>query len=127
MSVKPENEAAGGAADTLKLALAAVFAVAGVAGFYWFAARPLYERVGMIVAGLVIGTVLAFTTEAGRGFWGFVEGSRTEVRKMVWPTRQETLQTTLALVVFVIILGVIMLGIDWALAWAVEELVGAGA
>lgn len=127
MSVKPEIETGAGAADTLKLVLAIAFAMGGMAGFYWFAARPMYERVGMVLLGLVLGTVLAMWSAPGRGFWSMVEGSRTEVRRMVWPTRQETVQTTLALLVFVIILGVLMLLIDMGLAWAVEKLVGAGA
>jgi preprotein translocase subunit SecE len=126
MSVKPEIETDGGVIDTLKLALAAVLVLGGLVGFYWFAARPIYERVGILLAGLVLGTALVFMTAAGRGFWGFIEGSRTEVRKMVWPTSQETVQTTIVLVIVVLVLGVIMFGVDWLLASGVEWAVGTG-
>jgi preprotein translocase subunit SecE len=127
MNDKIQTESGGGAADTLKLMLATALAVGGIVGFYWFAARPMYERVGMVLAGLVLGAALALSSAPGRGFWSYVEGSRVEVRKMVWPTRQETIQTTLALIVFVVVLGIFMLLIDMLLAWGVEKLVGAGA
>ena len=126
MSVQQEVSGAqpNGVLDTAKLLLAAVLAAGGIVAFYWFAASPMWQRILMVVAGAATGAALALTSQAGRDLWEFVDGSRVELKKMVWPTRQEALQTTLVLVVFVVILGVIMLFIDMGLNWAIERLLG---
>ena len=126
MSVNPEigRAPANAALDTAKLVLATIVAAGGIVAFYWFSAMPVWQRMLMVAAGAVIGVLLAFTTQPGRELWAFVDGSRIELRKMVWPTRQEAVQTTLILVVFVVVLGVVMLLIDMSLAWAVERLLG---
>jgi len=126
MSVNQEigRAPANAALDTAKLVLAAILAAGGIVAFYWFAAEPVWQRTLMVAAGAVAGVLLALATQPGRDLWAFVDGSRIELRKMVWPTRQEAVQTTLILVVFVVILGVIMLLIDMSLAWAVERLLG---
>ena len=126
MSVKQgiEESQPNGTLDTAKLLLAAALAGGGVVAFYWYAALPPWQRMLMAAAGAVASVALALTTQAGRDLWGFVDNSRIELKKMVWPTKQEAMQTTLLLVVFVAILGVIMLLIDMGLAWAVEKLIG---
>ncbi len=125
MSVKQGIEAQpNGALDTAKLVLAFVAATGGIVAYYWFGTQPLWQRALMVVGGAVLGIVLALASQPGRELWGFVQGSQVEIKKMVWPTRQEAFQTTLVLVVFVIILAVIMLGIDWVLARGVEEVLG---
>jgi len=126
MSVKQgiETTQGNGALDTAKLVLAFAAAAGGIVAYYWFGAQPLWQRVLMVVGGAVVGVALALMTQPGRELWGFVQGSQVELKKMVWPTRQEAFQTTLVLVVFVIVLAVIMLGIDWVLAWGVEQVLG---
>jgi preprotein translocase subunit SecE len=126
MSVKQgiETTEANGTLDTVKLVLAFAAAAGGIVAYYWFDAQPFWQRVLMVVGGAVLGVVLALASQPGRELWGFVQGSQVELKKMVWPTRQEAVQTTLVLVVFVIILAVIMLGIDWVLAWGVEKVLG---
>ena len=126
MSVKQgiETTQSNGTLDTVKLVLAFAAAAGGIVAFYWFGAQPLWQRALMVAGGAVLGIVLAIATQPGRELWGFVQGSQVELKKMVWPTRQEAFQTTLVLVVFVIILAVIMLGIDWVLAWGVEKVLG---
>ena len=113
-----------GALDTAKLVLATVVAAGGIVAFYWFAEMPVWQRTLMVAAGAVASVLLALATQPGRELWSFVDGSRIELRKMVWPTRQEAVQTTLILVVFVVILGIVMLLIDMSLSWAVERLLG---
>ena len=113
-----------GTLDTVKLMLATVAAAGGIVAFYWYAALPVWQRTLMVAAGAVIAVALAFATRPGRELWGFVDGSRIELRKMVWPTRQEAVQTTLLLVVFVAILGVVMLLIDMGLNLAIQSLLG---
>ncbi len=126
MSVNQEISRApvNGTLDTAKLVLATVVAAGGIVAFYWFVQLPVWQRTLMVAAGAVAGVLLALATQPGRDLWAFVDGSRIELRKMVWPTRQEAVQTTLILVVFVVILGVIMLLIDMSLNWAVERLLG---
>ena len=100
MTGKAEATTASGM-DVFKLAIAAIIVIAGLAAFYVYADYPLLYRVLGIVAAVVVAAVIAFTTERGRTLASFMQDARTEVRKMVWPTRGETLQTTL--VVFVVV------------------------
>ena len=126
MSVKQgiETTQPNGTLDTAKLVLASVFVLGGIVAFYWFGTLPLWQRVLIVAGGAIAGLILALSSQPGRELWGFVQGSQVELKKMVWPTRQEAFQTTLVLVVFVIILAVILLGIDWVLAWSVENVLG---
>src|SRR5262245_3784988 len=94
-----QTETGASALDTVKLAVAAAILVGGVAGFYWLVDLPVWVRWLIVFAALGVGAFVALQSVQGRTFWQFVQGSRVELRKVVWPTRQETLQTTL--VVFV--------------------------
>jgi len=104
MTGKTEATASSGM-DVFKLAIAVGVLLASVAVFYVFVDQPLLYRVLGIVAAVVIAALIALTTERGRSFAGFMKDARTEVRKMVWPTRMETLQTTIVVFVVVIILA----------------------
>ena len=112
--------------DTVKLLLSIVLLVAGVAGFYYYEAEGLIYRVlGLLVFVLIaLGTV--YTTNLGQSVVGFGRESRAEVRKVVWPTRQETVQTTLMVLVAVIVLGIFLWLIDMMLVNAVQYLTGRG-
>jgi preprotein translocase subunit SecE len=112
--------------DSAKLVLAIAVLVAGVAGYYWFAGMPVAVRILMVLAGLGIGAALLFWSAQGQVLWQYIQGSRVELRKMVWPTRQETLQTTLVVFVFVLLLGVFFWLVDMLLAWATRHLTGQG-
>ena len=84
---------------------------------------PAEALTALLVAAAVAGWV-ASTTERGGAFWQLIKGSRTEIRKVVWPTRQETTQTTLIVVVFVFIMALILWGIDSVLGWLVGMVIG---
>ncbi|HEY5625684.1 MAG TPA: preprotein translocase subunit SecE [Dehalococcoidia bacterium] len=114
------------AIDTAKLLLAVITLIAGIGGYYWFAELPNAVRLLMVLAGVALGAALLFWSAQGRTIWAFVQGSRVELRKMVWPTRQETLQTTLVVFVFVLIVGVFFWLVDMLLAWATRHLTGQG-
>ena len=79
--------------------------------------RGSMSLIGMfaIVAGLI-----ALQTTKGAAFWALVKGSRTEIRKVVWPTRQETVQTTMIVVVFVVLVALLLWGLDAFLGWLVS-------
>jgi len=119
-------EAASSGLDTAKLAVAALLLVAGIWAFYFFAGYSVLLRtLGLLViAGGA--AALAMTSVQGRQLWRFALDSRMEVRKVVWPTRQETIQTTLIVIVMVIILGLVLWLFDTVLRTIFNLLVGHG-
>ncbi len=119
-------EADGTGLDTAKLVAAALLLIAGIFGFYYFEAYSTLLRVlGLLVVGGLAAAV-ALQTQVGRNLWQFVGDARTEVRKVVWPTRQETLQTTLIVIVMVLILGIILWLFDMMLMNILRLLTGQG-
>ena len=112
--------------DTFKLVLAIAILLAGIGGFYYYADASLLYRVLGLVAVVIIAAGIALTTSSGHAIMSFGRESRAEVRKVVWPTRQETVQTTLMVVVAVIILGIFLWLIDMMLLNAVQMLTGQG-
>jgi preprotein translocase subunit SecE len=113
--------------DSAKLAIAIALVVGGIIAYYWFETQAWYLRGAYVVGGTVLGLFLAWQTAVGRNTLAFILSSRNEVRKMVWPTRQETLQTTMAVIVVVLITGILMWGLDLFLFWALRGLTGQGA
>ena len=79
--------------------------------------------VGLLVMVLVA-MVIALQTVAGRNSWAFAQAARTEVRKVVWPTRKETVQMTITVVIAVFIMSLLLWGFDSFLAWLVKALIG---
>ena len=124
MNAKTENRA--GALDKLLLILASAMIVGGIAAFYYFPQLSTVIRALIVLAATAAGTVTAMMTSPGKELWRFIVGSRIEVRKMVWPNRQETMQTTLAVFVFVLIMGVFFWVLDMFLLWATRLLTGQG-
>ncbi len=112
--------------DTVKLLLAIVLLLAGIAGFYYFEAEGLIYRVLGLLAFVIVALGLVYATHLGQSIVGFGRAARGEVRKVVWPTRQETIQTTMMVIVAVIILGIFLWFIDMMLVSAVQYLTGQG-
>jgi preprotein translocase subunit SecE len=115
-----------GASDKAKLAASILLVLAGVAGYYVFAAQPTWQRWLAVVAGLVLGIVLFVWSQYGRDFWQFVRDSRVELRKIVWPTRKETGMTTAVVFGFVIVAAIFFWLLDMGLAYATRHLSGQG-
>ncbi len=129
MSSKAEQQSS--PLDTVKLVASVALLILGIAGFYYFEnvnGEPvslLYRVLGLLfVVGIAI--YVALITASGRGLLGFMKDARTEVRKMVWPTRAETMQTTLMVMVIVIILSIFLWLVDMLLGWGVKSLLGGG-
>ncbi|AQA20019.1 preprotein translocase subunit SecE [Halioglobus japonicus] len=103
-----------------------VFALIGVAvvGNSMYADQSLLYRVLGIVALGIVAALVALQTAKGAAFWALVKGSRTEIRKVVWPTRQETVQTTMIVVVFVLLVALLLWGLDSFLGWLVSLAIG---
>ncbi|MGA9853932.1 MAG: preprotein translocase subunit SecE [Gammaproteobacteria bacterium] len=112
--------------DTAKLLGAIVLMIAGIFAYYWFNSQSEILRTGYVIIGLVLALLLAWQTRLGHSTWGFIQSSRNEVRKMVWPTREETLQTTIAVLVVVVFTGILMWLLDIFLFWALHGLTGQG-
>ena len=115
-----------GTADKVKLAVAVLIVIAGVAGYYLLADQAAWMRWLSVIASLVLAAVVVAFSRYGSEFRRFVELARIELRKIVWPTRQETLQTTLVVFGFVIVAGVFFWVLDLVLAWATKALTGTG-
>jgi preprotein translocase subunit SecE len=119
-------ETGASALDTVKLAAAVAILVGGIAGFYLLSSYPLAVRWVIVLASLGVGLLVALQSAQGRDFWQFVQGSRVELRKVVWPTRQETLQTTLVVFVAVLAMGIFFWFLDWILGGVTAALTGQG-
>jgi preprotein translocase subunit SecE len=113
-------------ADKAKLFVGIVLALAGVAGYYALASQPSWIRWLAVVAGLVLGALVVAFSAYGSAFREFVLLARVELRKIVWPNRQETGMTTLVVFGFVIAFGVFFWLLDLVLAWATKALTGQG-
>jgi len=110
-------------ADNIKLALAAALVVAGIAGYYWLAASALVLRILAVVAGVAAGAAVAWTSAPGREFVVFSREALLEVKKVVWPTRKETMQTTAAVFAFVVVMAVFLWLSDKTLEWVLYDLI----
>jgi len=124
MSTQTETSQSG-VLDILKLLIAAGVLVGGLYGYYYFAndvALPL--RVLMVLVGTAAGIGIAMTTVQGARLWHFIQGSRVEIRKVVWPTRTETTQTAIAVFIFTLIMALFFWGLDSGLLWLTRRLVG---
>jgi preprotein translocase subunit SecE len=115
-----------GTADKVKLAAAIVIVVAGVAGYYVLASQATWMRWLPVIGSLALAAVVIAFSRYGSEFRRFVELARIELRKIVWPARQETLQTTLVVFGFVIVAGLFFWVLDLVLAWATKALTGTG-
>ena len=112
------------ALDTALLWLAILVLFASIAGYYYFTAYSDLVRVLGMLAGAGVAAAIPFQSQIGKTAWSYVQGSRTELRRVVWPTRRETVQTTLLVVVFVLILAAFIWALDVVLAYAVTLLTG---
>ena len=108
--------------DKVKLTLAILLVIGGIVGFYWFADQALLYRVLGLLAIFGVAVAVALTTEVGAGVVTFGRSAAMEMRKTVWPTRKETTQTTMIVVVFVTLLGIVIWIIDTVLRWIVTSL-----
>jgi preprotein translocase subunit SecE len=110
-------------ADRIKFALALILVGAGVAGFYFLAEQPLILRVLSVLAGLAAGSAVAWYTEPGQRFFGFSKEAWTETKKVAWPNRKETVQTTGAVFAFVVLMAIFLWLTDKSLEWVLYDLV----
>ena len=111
-------------ADMIRWAAVATLLVTGVGGFYYFADQALLYRVLGLVALFAAAAAVAAGSAHGQRFLSFMRESRTEVRKMVWATRAETLQTSLVVFAAVIVMALFLWLLDRLLSWGVSLFLG---
>ena len=111
-------------ADRIKIILALLVLGGGVVAFYIYGEYALlYRVIGMlVVVGIAVSIIM--TTAMGKQSWAFLQEARTEIRKVVWPTRKETSQTTLLIMLSVVVVGLMLWGLDSLLLWGVQLLTG---
>jgi len=122
MNAKTQVEAS--SMDTVKLLVAVSFIVAAILGFYYFDAYSQLLRVLGLLAAVGVAVLIAYQTEIGRRVWQFASDAKVEVRKVVWPSRQETIQTTLVVFVMVLIMGIVLWLFDMMLGAILRALTG---
>ena len=127
MNEQAQDQNAGGdVAGMITVAVAIALLIAGVAAYYVLDTRPDWQRWGAAGLGLVAAVGVFALSPLGRRFWQFILDSRVELRKVVWPSRQETLQTTAVVLGFVVVAGIFFRVLDLILTWATKLLTGQG-
>jgi preprotein translocase subunit SecE len=114
------------ALDALKLAAGVVILAAGIAGFYLLSDLPIWLRWIIVLASLIAGALVSLQSYQGKTFWQFVQSSRIELRKVVWPSTQETWQVTLVVFVMILVLGLFFWGVDTLLGFLTKWLTWRG-
>jgi preprotein translocase subunit SecE len=114
------------ALDAAKLVAGVLIVVAGLAAFYLLSAQPIWLRWIIVLAGIAVGALVSLQSFQGKTFRAFVQSSRIELRKVVWPNRQETIQVTIVVFVMVIVLSLFFWGLDTLLALLTRWLTGNG-
>ena len=110
--------------DWLKWSIVVALLAGGVVGNWYFQEVSLLIRVVAILAAATVAGLIAVQTERGQGIWTPIKDARTEIRRVVWPTNQETTQTTLVVLVIVLVFALILWGLDSLLSWIVSSIIG---
>jgi len=112
------------AKDTALVWLSVIALLGGIVAFYWYDELALPLRIAMVVAGLAAGTGLVWFSSYGREFWQFAIAARVELRKVVWPSREETIKTTWVVILFATAMGVFFWVLDMGLTYLTRLLGG---
>ena len=114
-------------AERIKIAVAALIAVGGLAAFYWLVDRqPFVVRLLALLGAFAVAVVVMWFTQTGRTFFAFSRESWEEAKRVVWPTRKETLQTTGVVFLFVFVMALFLWLVDTGLLWVTQKLLGSG-
>lgn len=122
--MNPKAEASDSRFDMLKWLTVVVLVVVGVVGNQYYSAEPILYRVLALLVIAAAAAFVALQTGKGKAFFVLAKEARAEIRKVVWPTRQETTQTTLIVVAVVLVMALLLWGLDSLLGWLVSLIVG---
>jgi preprotein translocase subunit SecE len=112
--------------DTAKLLLSATILVGSIFAYYYYADESALLRAIGVLVGFALAIWVAFQSAQGKTLWAFIQGSRVELRKVVWPTREETMQTTVVVLVFTMIMATFFWLLDLFLLWFTTFVTGQG-
>jgi preprotein translocase subunit SecE len=112
--------------ERIKIAIAAIVAVGGFVAFYWMGDRALVLRLAALLGALAVAVVILWFTQPGQAFLAFARESWEEAKRVVWPTRKETLQTTGVVFAFVFLMAFFLWIVDTGLLWVTQKLLGQG-
>ena len=98
--------------------------LAGIVMFYYFIDIRLFYRVLGLLFILIVSSLILYQTSFGKTVYGYVIDSKIELKKVTWPTKQETTQTALGVIVIVVIIGILLWLLDMLLSWAIGTLYG---
>lgn len=118
----PNVETVTNAADRVKVGLALAAFIGGLVGFYALSSSPTVARLGALLAGLVVALIILWFSEPGRRLAAFAQDSYQETRKVVWPSRKETIQTTGAVFAFVVVMALFLWLTDKSIEWVLYDL-----
>jgi len=114
-----------GVLDIIKLLIAAGVLIGGLYSYYYYEFElALPVRVLIVLGGTGVGIAIGMMSTQGQRLWHFIQGSRVEIRKVVWPTKQETTQTAIAVFVFTLVMMLFFWLLDSGLLWLTRRLVG---
>lgn len=124
MNTKAETQTTSSVLDWVKWILVVVLLVGGIYGYYHFAQYPVLYRVLVLIPVVGMALLLGVLTQSGAAFWDLVKQARMEVYKVVWPTRQETTQTTLIVVAVVFLMAIVLWLLDMFFGWLASLIIG---
>jgi len=113
----------GGGVDKLMLAASVLALLGGIVGFHQLEDASFWARGGVLLTGIILAIVLGLVSQSGKRFVGFSQEAIGETRKVVWPTRKETIQTTLIVFAFVLVMALFLWLADKALEWILYDLI----
>jgi len=113
-----------GALDWLKWLVVVALLGGGVYGNWYYQDESLLIRVVALLVAAGIAAFLAIQTDRGRNIWTLIKESRSEIRRVVWPSNQETNQTTMVVLLLVLLFALILWGLDSLLSWFVSSIIG---
>lgn len=113
-------------ADKIKLLIALLLVAAGVVGFYALGDAAAVLRLAVVLLGLLAATGVFWTSTQGKRFFGFAGESVNEAKRVVWPTRRETMQTTGIVILFAVVMALFLWAVDASLLLIVNKLMGRG-
>ncbi|MBI3480706.1 MAG: preprotein translocase subunit SecE [Nitrosomonadales bacterium] len=112
--------------DKIKLVVAFLLVAAGIAGFYYLHESAAVLKLASVLVGLLLATGVAWTSEPGKRFFAFGKDSVAEAKRVVWPTRKETLQTTAVVIAFAVVMALFLWAVDASLMVVVNKMMGRG-
>jgi preprotein translocase subunit SecE len=111
-------------ADRLRLIVAVLIFALGIAAFYYLDNQPDFVRALIVLGAAGVGAAIGYQTEPGKRLWEFAKASRTELRKVVWPSNKETMQVTLVVFAMVVLIALFLWIVDWGLLKIMQALTG---